>query len=364
MGNLRNDAEIKKVQFASAKDIIEEVYTSNDSLSCYQSYQFLNITGKGFMDKSPLSIIFWSDVTYVQYKNGTAVAVVPLLKRKTKGKTELRLRGAFTSAGILNAIYRKDWAYDDFVKLIGYIRKDIPNAKFCVGRLPQDSLFLRYAKTFWNLPDDTIKRQECVSIPIPDSFDMWYQQLSKSVKQNYRTSLNRLKTDGLHFAVKSFWNQPMDRDRFHQTTKLYAQRLSEHNTKKRWMQKLIEIPLRFQKTVNPMSHTFLQMDSCFDVELYIQEELAAVCCGYLTRPDRAMVPRFYINTKFSRYSPGGILIAEIIKMTTKTGLPVYNGGGGGRITHVRHLDLSRGAEKYKYNYGGVQYFTYGFEVGL
>lgn len=64
--------------------------------------------------------------------------------------------------------------------------------------------------------------------------------------------------------------------------------------------------------------------------------------------DGVIVPKLAINTDFSRYSPGHVLISEYFKSRSSQFV----------------FDLSRGAEQYKTALGGSVYYNYGFEIQL
>ena len=61
------------------------------------------------------------------------------------------------------------------------------------------------------------------------------------------------------------------------------------------------------------------------------------------------VPRLAIDSEYSFYSPGYVLINEVIKYIAAH--PVLN-----------ELDLSRGDEKYKLDFGGKLYYTYDYDL--
>ena len=64
-----------------------------------------------------------------------------------------------------------------------------------------------------------------------------------------------------------------------------------------------------------------------------------------------MIPFLAINSRYSQYSPGGILITEEVKKMI--------------MQHqMGYFDLSRGNEKYKFDYGGTLHTNHWYEFCL
>ena len=82
--------------------------------------------------------------------------------------------------------------------------------------------------------------------------------------------------------------------------------------------------------------------------LYIGDQIGAFCSGYIDK-GKYVVPRLSIDDRFARYSPGYVLINEVIKMFSND-------------TLVHTIDLSEGAEKYKIDLGGRVYQKIDFEL--
>ncbi len=75
---------------------------------------------------------------------------------------------------------------------------------------------------------------------------------------------------------------------------------------------------------------------------------SASLMGFI-RGGRLYIPRLAINSDFSFYSPGMVLIRELVDYTV-------------RSPELSTIDLSRGDEKYKYAVGGEEYCTVEFVV--
>lgn len=123
---------------------------------------------------------------------------------------------------------------------------------------------------------------------------------------------------------------------------------TEYLNNKSSLKKLLSI--LFLKYFRHDGYSLYQNDNAVLSMLYINDKPAAMFSGILNKSgDRIVIPRLAIDTNYKFYSPGYILIYESIKYLTKE-------------THVNHLDLCRGTEKYKLDMGGMIYSTEFVEV--
>lgn len=183
----------------------------------------------------------------------------------------------------------------------------------------------------------------CVEIPFDAGHDAWFRSLSSSVRQNLRTSYNRLTTDGLEYQFEVFSGAT----RFQFTTKeiiaLYCQRHAQRygiatSRLKRWFLEHQSFATRYYRDA----------DNAYTALLRINGQPAAFLSG-LYNSDTLTVPRLSINEDFRRYSPGMILCNETIRHLSAT-------------TGIRTLDLSQGQEQYKFKLGGKCYLLYRFKM--
>ena len=70
--------------------------------------------------------------------------------------------------------------------------------------------------------------------------------------------------------------------------------------------------------------------------------------GLKSKQKEFIVPRLSICDDFSFFSPGMILINEVIKFFIES-------------NQIHCLDLSQGNEKYKYQMGGINHLTFSFK---
>lgn len=180
-----------------------------------------------------------------------------------------------------------------------------------------------------------------VSIDIKSSHQEWFAGLSKSIRQNVRTSYNRATTDGVVFDYRMEKGKGLSKPTVKKIMDIYVSRRRSFSD---GLSKPKELMIRY---CHYNTRAMTRLDSSIVATLWHGDTLAAFWAGYFSPSgDSITVPRLAINPKFSRYSPGSILINESIKELHES----YPG--------VRELDLSSGTEKYKYDMGGVEYNTY------
>ena len=176
--------------------------------------------------------------------------------------------------------------------------------------------------------------------------------LKKSVRQNCRTAYNRLARDGKKYELKIFFapkNKPLKSDRkakkaFNECMKIYLNRqMKRYKTPKKYILR-IKYYDYFTRSVTD-ENGFISM-------LLVDNKIAAFMMGLSDlKRESIIIPRIAIDDEYNFYSPGLLLIDQTIKYL-------------GENTPYRDLDLCDGDEKYKYDMGGIDYFTYKMHIDI
>lgn len=187
--------------------------------------------------------------------------------------------------------------------------------------------------------------KECVCIPTKKEYASFYESLSKSTRQNYRTAKNRLKRDKCSYQVRIKTGK-IDEKQSQRLLGLYKARRGDCDKRS----KLIKVATKmlktfFDRTFNSTPLDLLsyysQREAVFLSEIYINGERAAFCEGnYNNRADVISIARVATNSKYYIYSPGQILLIETIENIRN---------------EVEYLDLTRGSEDYKFKLGGIKH---------
>ena len=109
------------------------------------------------------------------------------------------------------------------------------------------------------------------------------------------------------------------------------------------------LPWFLRMLFNPTFIALKKLPNVFYTIIRIDNAIAGFCAGFASRDGKIILPFVSINSAFKRYSPGGILITETIKYLITN-------------TDYKYFDLSRGNEKYKYDYGGTEHFNFNYEI--
>lgn len=340
--------QVKELPFLKIKEIVDELYKDNVWLTPYQSFDYLAFTGKGFTARHPENMLFLRERNFILYRNNIPIAVAPLLVNGLKTKV-VQLRGIYTGAGNLDLIYRQDISYEEFLFLMEEIKNEMGFAQFIFSRISQKSLICDYLERYVSSIDGVKEDDEnCYEIIVPDSYDEWNKSLSKSTRQNIRTSYNRLDTDGKTIKYIYGNESTIPESIFSEIMEVAGKRASEYAHSDG---KFIQKAYTFLKKRDPVVRFLQQHNKCFYATVYIDELLAASMIGLFSNDGRMIIPRLSYDSSFSRYSPGGILINETMKIFSEEA--VFDG--------VKSLDLSRGDEKYKTVYGGIKHQNYAFK---
>lgn len=295
---------------------------------------------KFLMLKKSLSIVRW----YVVFQDDTPIMAVPL-----------RLFKRIKTAYILGSLEGFDYVDIAF-------NPNLPSEVLCEGinlvfQTLSDS---GYETLYWSYLDELsdsnslIKKKSkyslekvqnvCVYLHEYNQYDEYIKVLSKHVRQNIRTAYNRAGKDGLNIDCVIY-----DAKREKLTKAGIKAVLSEYYTvyktrhSSRYHQKK-----RFQRQIN-YAWRALDENNAFMASVKLNGEIGAFLFGFVD--DKAVyITRLAINEKYKFYSPGMILVNEVIKY----------------LMDGKKLDLNllRGTEKYKLDFGGTIYNTLNYTIDL
>lgn len=333
------------IKWNDCEKIINQLYKDNPYLTPYQSWEYLDKTGKGFTARHPFDMLGLNSCCFVLYEDERPVIVAPLLVKKQNGRKQVYLRGHFTGAGNLDYIYESNLSYEHFSTLMNEMSKVLNNPKWIIDRISEKSLTFKYWKRYVNGLNVIENAEKCVEIITETTHEEWMKGLSKSVKQNVRTSYNRLNTDGRVLKTEIHFDCKIPNLVFNEMIKVASKRAVEYDKRtQKWLWK-VYYPL---KKLDPVIRFFEKYTHCFFAAVYIDGTLAASLMGFKSNDNRYIIPRLSYNSEFYRYSPGGILVNETMKKLCEVETKV-------------DFDLSRGEEKYKYDFGGQEHLIYSFE---
>jgi len=330
------------------------LYDGNSSLSPFQAYDFLTFTGKGKpYRKDPFRLVGLKELNLALIKDGEPVAIAALLVKKKRKRQLCYIRGHFTAANCVDFVYRPDLSYEDFQFLMDGIKKRLGDVSFQFYRVLEDSLTCRYMREYFS-PGQTAA-DEGAYIPLTQSYESWRGSMHKSARQSLNNHRNRLMRDQVNWSVQYCYGS-IDDETYQQALELCVGRMVTKNRFRfgpfaKPAQKLLAFLLRKEKLMRWVH----QSKDGFYAILYMNGEIAAFASALICHGRWVCGIRFAISARYVKYSPGGLLISEMV-----CHLLEQNNAGGQAL---QRLDMGQGVSggmSYKSAYGGVIYHLYSF----
>lgn len=268
----------------------------------------------------------------VAFKDNEPICIAPL-NIDVNPEISISLLGSGTNAGYLDFIYSEEVSEIDILEVLNKCRKKFTNAKF-------DFLYVKKTSPLFNvLRCKSITKNYAIHL---NTYDEYFSSLSKSTRQNIRTANNRIKNDELNFNLLVYDKNSSCLEKvIKKVNVIYQKRRTEWN-------RINQFPSpykmkRIQKR-DVVYHSMRKIESSIIVVLEIEEHICAFFMGYKFS-NIIYIPRLAIDTKYSRYSVGILLINEYLKTISGTDNEFI-------------FDLGRGEEQYKTTLKGELTITY------
>jgi len=322
------------------KDIWNSIYSNNPLLSPYQSYEFCNIVANDYRFSSLRFLL--KPLFYKIEKDGKPIMIFPLWKKPSVKPPFFTyyLFPDFCLAGYLDPIYDINSTDEDFKNAFELIKSEI-NAPLFFRRVNEKSLFNKYMFSSFKYRDFA----PCVKIAFENGYDNFYKALSKNVRQNIRTSYNRLVRDNVSYRLDVFHNEYLKDDIWDDVLYLHLKRkYLRDGIKEKGIRNYIS------RNHDPIEKALRGHKDNYLFLLYMNDSPAAYFAGFLTNDRKSLIiPRLSINDDFKFYSPGYVLITETIRYLEKEG-------------EIKLIDLCHGDQSYKYSLGGKEHNNYYYDI--
>jgi len=323
----------------------DELYDSNAHLFPYSSYEYNKIVHeyKKLKPKAWLEsncFYKWID------SNGTTKIILPL----SLYKNTISIYGDnISGAGHLDFVYSKLVTDEDFMNMFSELRTIWGGKKLILTKLNESSLLYKFLAKFSQelFPNSVLEAErECVKIDFANDYDSYYKGLSKSVRQNLRTSYNKLAKNNKLYELKVFSKTLCDEQTLNDIIHVYTKREFERKQKSYSYFKYFK-----NRYFNVLLWAMKAMQTQCTFAFYIDQKLAAYMTGFETNRKSIVFPMLAIDKDLGAYSPGKLMINESVKYLVQQ-------------SDIRCLDLSRGAESYKFDMGGTKHVNCRFSVIL
>lgn len=287
--------------------------------------------------------------------SGEIRMIVPLVYVRGR-KPYYKMLGDIGGCDIADALYKDGISEEDKLECIRFFYDSFPGPMKLFRLWEQSPLYL-------NAPKERIVSATPVvyaDIPVLESWEAYLASLSGNARHNVTRAFRRMDRDGVEHRLEVYGgDRPLPKEVWALLMKTYYARF--HNKYKRGVFSnqtkggiLVQTAkyvhyLTFKKHWFYHKHDSISIPELQNARTYVLwngDDMISFACGFLTH-DRKVCsyPRLAINEKYDYYTPGCVLLAEILQHYMAEGV-------------TEHLDLSRGDEPYKFKMAAIPYNTY------
>ena len=258
------------------------------------------------------------------------------------------LLGDMQGCDIADMIWRQGLGENEKNDIVRFFF-DAMKAKMFLNRIPSESPFAK------GIPIERVsytRDVEYVAIDMQDSYKAYLQTLSKNMRHQINKTYNRLEREGIPQALHIYdASNRVPKDLERKINQMYITRLISKYNPERDGSKLWRAYywILFQYLKHD-TRSFRQLPNSYMAVVLSEEKVMAFVSGYKTHDGKKVsMTRLAINEELDFYSPGRILMNELIKYLHEK-------------TDIKVLDMSRGNERYKKDFGGRSYYIKDFVV--
>lgn len=341
--------KIRRVtNISDIKKIWDRIYQSSD-YSFFQSYEWNYALVQSYRKQRLTNPRELKDKKILFFVIDDRVIIPSIID---SGSKELYLLGEDKPSDYLSFVHDIN-DFDLLKKYVEYFVNTISGevSIFHFNRIREDSLLSDVLIDLSNTRD-RIKHHRITNVKIElDMNAPFYDSLSKSVRQNYRTAKNRIAKDGLDYHVKTYTDK-IDKNHCDQLLELYLERSAEKYSEQKSdsvkdkVKRIVKSIVGY--SINDVLSAYAKDNSVFCSEIYISGSLAAFCEGNISANSKEVqIARVAVKKDFYKYSPGMVLLIDTLE----------------DIKHTYEVfDLTRGIEEYKYKLGGIDHYSNSFTV--
>lgn len=339
---------VKNIEdFDSIRDDWEKLEKGKE-MTVYQSFSWNRLLIQEHFNTF-LVHLFSSIVIYTVKENNKINAIIPLIVQKRSNKTKWfgRNRGVYilghaSYSDYLNVIY-EDIDDNVFERLLVQLKKDLGSYIFNFTDLIEGTKFENFIER------KGIKKQDStVSVAVNkcESAEDYNKILSKHVRQNLRTAVNRMNKDGIKYEYKIIWGKIEDCSLLEQLRELHIERMSvKNNVDTDLIHKLSSKVRIFYKRRKELSNNIVYesmkiMENSVFVIVYLNNQISGYLYG-LYESHKVYIMQNCFKNEYKFYSP-------MFRGTYDFLIDCYQND------MIQQVDFTRGNENYKYQLAGVE----------
>lgn len=269
--------------------------------------------------------------------DGRPFAVIPT--QVTRMSKKVRLPSCRV-AGVLNIVcpYINECNDEMVAAITEYITTAHRGMKLSYADVPQTAIFARVMGRIGS----NMKERTSYHVPLAEfaTHEDYVASLNKNIYKNIRKAYNHLKTDSKSMQLKIYTHEEMpDNGYMRSLWRLYLRRKMawRHRKAGAFSELGIYMKAMYETISGCAGYSLKALPAAELYVLHIDEKPAAFMIVYRHR-NHLLMPKLAIDTSFSRYSPGILLILEASKRWIAEG--------------VADFDMCRGDERYKKEMGG------------
>ncbi len=348
MVNVVEEKQIRKIEdFYDLKDEWENLEHGAD-MTVYQSFDW-NILVVRELFKSFLCNYYTDLVIYRLVINKKPKIIMPIIIHKHSNKTKwfgrkkgMYLLGHASYSDYVNCIY-DDASEEEFNTLMGYIARKNSNLNFFFDDIIENTAFNSFLRqTSLNKLDNTVS----VHVNLQGNKEENYNGiLSKHVRQNLRTAVNRMKRDGIEYRLEIVNHNIGDDVILDKLRQVHIDRMSEKNMIKTDIIHLISSHIRVKYRKYKEMHNNIIYDAMGSMEnsvfviVYLNDSIAGYLYG-LKEDSCVRIMQNCFNEQYKFYSPMFRGAYDYILDCLKN--------------EIEMVDFTRGDESYKYQLNGEE----------
>ncbi len=333
--------------FDSLREMWFKIEKGKD-MTVYQSFSWNKLLVQEHF-KTFLPDFFTTIVIYMVKNNNNVCVILPLIVQRKGNKTKWfgRKKGVYilghaSYSDYLNAVY-KDADVRAFEELFIRLKKDLGIYTFNFTDMIEGTGFEKFIESR-GIP----QQESTVSVAVNkrDSGDEYNKSLSKHVRQNLRTALNRMNKDGIRYDCKVIWGKVDNLNLLDELRNLHIERMSEKNNVNTDVVHKLSSAVRiyYQKNKELSNNVVYEgmrtLDNSVFVLVYLNDKIAGYLYG-LQEQDTIRILQNCFRSEYKFYSPMFRGIYDFLVECFNNNI-------------VRQVDFTRGNETYKYQLAGVE----------
>lgn len=328
------------------RSVWKKLYKDNPYLFPYSSFEY-NEQVFAYTKIKPTTL-FQKNYFFVYYEHEQPIMVMPLFEKKNR----VYLFGEnISGAGNLDFVYTPSVRDEQFFAALAELKKQLPGRELRLYKINERSKLYYFLKK-----NDAVLTREysmqmeedriCIKVVFPDSFEDYFKNLGRNTKSNMHKAYNKVVKTEADMRLQVIHGPLEDKELLSALMKIYTKRDLERKHKSYNVFAYMK-HRHFSALTWAMEH----LESHYTFCLFLKGQPAAFMTGFLTNFKEIVFPIVAMNSEFSKYAPGKLMICESIKYLQRDCI-------------IRGLDLSRGDERYKLEMGGTSHFNYRFFLKL